>query len=161
MLISSIVHVILIVICFDSRVVTCEKNYENGSAYVDNIINTYNNLEEKLWFLIGSSNQSDLMLKVHKEHLDFFRNSFSIERRRSENYKNNFETLFGWEVLSLSSEIDFVKNFQLHDSFDELSADETVQMARSYIGYTKTLTTIYNRTVRTNLFEQIYQVSMF
>lgn len=112
-----------------------------------------------MWTLIGTSNQSDLVVNIHTEHLDFFRNSFSIERRRTESYKANFEKLFGWEVQSLNSELDFVKNFELHDSLDDISADDTIQMAKTYVGYATIMTHIHNRTVESNVFEQIKQVS--
>ncbi len=149
---SLISHIILILICANYRKVTCELDHPIGSVFIDDIINTYINIDERLWFLIGSSNQSDIVLDIHKEHLNFFRNSFSIERRRAESYKTNFEKLFGWEVLSLNSEIDFVKNFELHESFDDFSAVETVQMAKTFVGYETIMTNIYNRTVETKFF---------
>lgn len=147
------------VICVNYRKVMCDRNHTVGSVYIDDITNTYINIEEKLWTLIGTSNQSDLVLNIHTEHLDFFQTSFSIERKRTESYKANFEKLFGWEVQSLNSEIDFVKNFELHDSIDEITADDTIQMAKTYVGYSTIMTNIYNRTVETNVFEQIKQVA--
>lgn len=149
-----------ILISVNYRTVMCERNHTDGSVFIDDIANTYINIEEKLWTLIGTSNQSDLVLNIHTEHLNFFRNSFSIERRRTESYKANMEKVFGWEVQSLNSELEFVKNFELHDTLDEISADDTIQMAKTYVGYTTVMTNVYNRTVNGNVFEQIKQVDL-
>ncbi|KAG4078060.1 hypothetical protein HA402_002111 [Bradysia odoriphaga] len=150
-----ITHVILFLICVNYRKVTCDGNHTVASVYVDDITSTYIDIEEKLWFLIGLKNQSDLVLNIHREHLIFFQNSFSLDRPRTESYKANIEKHFGWEVQGLNSEIYFVKNFGLHESIDEISADDTVQMATTYVGYSNLMATIYNRTVETNLFGQI------
>lgn len=153
-----ITGIIVISICVNHRKVTCERNVTVGSVYIDDITNLYINIEEKLWMLIGSSNQSDLVLNIHTEHLNFFRNSFSIERRRTESYRSDFEKIYGWEVQSLNSELDFVKNFELKDSLDEIIADDSTQMARTYVGYSTIMTSIYNRTVEENVFEKLKQV---
>lgn len=155
-----IIHVILIVICANYRKVMCERNNTVASVYIDDITSTYIDIEEKLWFIIGLKNQSDVVLNIHKEHFTFFQNSFSIDRPRTESYKANIEKLFGWEVQRLNSEINFVKNFGLHESIDEISDDDTVEMAKTYVGYTNLMTIIYNRTVEANFFEQIRKVLM-
>lgn len=153
-------RVIIILICVNCRNIMCEKNDAVGSVYIEDITNSYLNIEQKLWTLIGSSNQSDLVLNIHTEHLNFFQNSFSIERRRTESYKSHFEKLFGWQVVGVNSEMEFVKNFQLHNSIDEILVDESVQMANSYINYGTIIELVYNHTVERNVFEQIKQVSI-
>lgn len=155
-----ITRLIVILVGVNYQKITCNSSHTVGSVFIDDITNTYINIEEKLWALIGSSNQSDLVLNIHREHLNFFRNSFSIDRRRTESFKANFEKMFGWEVQSLNSEIEFVKNFGLQDSLDDIS-DDSVQMAKTYVGYDTIMANIYNRTVALNVFEQIKQVSMF
>lgn len=154
-----ITRVIVILIYVNYRTVTCERNHTIGKVYIDDVTNTYLDIEQQLWTLFASkSNQSELVLSIHRKHLHFFQNSFSIERRRTESHKSNFEKLFGWEAQSLNSEIDFVKNFGLHDSFDDISEYDTVQMAESYIRYSTIMANIYNRTMDTNLFDHIKQV---
>lgn len=155
-----ITRTFVILICVNYRTVLCEKNYTVGSVYIDDITNKYINIEEKLWALIGSSNQSDIILSIHQEHLNFFRTSFSIERRKTEGYRTSFVRLFGWEVQGLNSEIDFVKSFELHDSIEDITMDDSVQLAKTYVGYSTMMTNIYNRTVETNVFDHIRQVSL-
>lgn len=150
---------LLIVIGICCGEITCRKSQNKESVYIDEMIEAYNNIEERLWSLVGSSNQSDLVLTVHKEHLNFFRKAFTIDRRRAESYKADLEKRYGWEVQSLNWEIDFVRNFELHETIDDISDDSTVQMAKTYVEYSTMLSHIYNCTVEMNLFEQIKQVS--
>lgn len=153
-----IASVIIILICVNCGNILCEKNDSVGSVYIDAITSSYFDIEEKLWILIGSSNQSNLVLNIHTEHLQFFQSSFSLERRRTENYKTNYEKLFGWEILGVESEMMFVKSFQLHDSIDEISVDDTIQMANSYVDYGRMIQKVHDVAVETNVFEQIKQV---
>lgn len=154
----SIRNVIFILICMTYRNVTCEIDHSAESVYVDDITRAYIDIEENLWSLIGSSNRSDLVLNIHKDHLLFFRNSFSIYRRRTEKYNSMLWKLFGVEGQYLVSEFNFVKNFLLFESLDDISVNDTVQMAESYELYWTTMNHIYQRVEETNFFEEMKQV---
>lgn len=152
-----LIHLIVILVLVDWPSIMSE-NQLIGSAYIDAISNEYLAVEETLWNQFENVNQSDLVLKIHTEHLTYFRNSFSIERKRTENFKENFETFFGWEVLGLNSEVEFVRNFELRDAIEDISMDDTIQMAKSYVEYTGIIEKLYNATVDQDVFKQIKQV---